>query len=154
MSMIRVFLCDNHRPFRAALTQVLEALGGIEVVGEAGVDGMALDPILTHCPDVVIIGVSPPHFPCLDLAQQVRLHSPLTRILFTGGFQDEEATKVALSPREKEVLNWVAQGFSASEIALCISVKEQTVKNHLASIRRKLALADRTQAVQLGCGQG
>ena len=52
-----------------------------------------------------------------------------------------------LTPREVEILDCVAQGNSNKEIARLLSISDQTVKNHITSILRKLAVNDRTQAV-------
>jgi DNA-binding NarL/FixJ family response regulator len=52
-----------------------------------------------------------------------------------------------LSPREEELLQYIADGLSTTAVAdrMCISPK--TVKNHLASIYDKLDARDKTQAV-------
>jgi DNA-binding NarL/FixJ family response regulator len=52
-----------------------------------------------------------------------------------------------LTPREIEILEYVAQGNSNKEIAYQLGISDQTVKNHITSILRKLAVNDRTQAV-------
>jgi DNA-binding NarL/FixJ family response regulator len=52
-----------------------------------------------------------------------------------------------LTPREVEILDCVAHGHSNKEIARLLSISDQTVKNHITSILRKLAVNDRTQAV-------
>lgn len=52
-----------------------------------------------------------------------------------------------LTPREVEILDCVAQGNSNKEIARILNISDQTVKNHITSILRKLAVNDRTQAV-------
>jgi len=53
---------------------------------------------------------------------------------------------VSLSPREMEILQFIARGKSNKEIARELSISRQTVKNHMTSILRKLAVNDRTQA--------
>jgi DNA-binding NarL/FixJ family response regulator len=53
---------------------------------------------------------------------------------------------VPLSPREMEILQYIAQGNSNKEIAYELGISRQTVKNHMTSILRKLAVNDRTQA--------
>jgi len=59
-----------------------------------------------------------------------------------------------LSPREKEILEHIAQGNANKEIADALGIRNQTVKNHIASIMRKLAANDRTHAVVLALRHG
>jgi DNA-binding NarL/FixJ family response regulator len=61
-----------------------------------------------------------------------------------------------LTPREEEILKLLATGESNREIGNRLFISEQTVKNHVASIFRKLHVNDRTKAailaVKLGLG--
>ena len=59
-----------------------------------------------------------------------------------------------LSPREVEILKYVAQGYGNKTIALVLGISEQTIKNHITSILRKLAANDRTHAVVLALRHG
>jgi DNA-binding NarL/FixJ family response regulator len=59
----------------------------------------------------------------------------------------EEDDYSPLSPREIEILGFVSQGLSNKEIASLLSISDQTVKNNITSILRKLQVNDRTQAV-------
>jgi LuxR family transcriptional regulator, quorum-sensing system regulator BjaR1 len=52
-----------------------------------------------------------------------------------------------LTPREREVLTWAAAGKSAWETATILSISQKTVTHHLDHIRRKLGVANTTQAV-------
>jgi DNA-binding NarL/FixJ family response regulator len=52
-----------------------------------------------------------------------------------------------LSPREVEVLEAIAQGLTNRAVGEALSISERTVKNHVSSILRKLAVNGRTQAV-------
>lgn len=60
----------------------------------------------------------------------------------------------ALTHREREVLEQAALGMSNRQIGVELAIAEQTVKNHLSSAMRKLALHDRTHAVVIAIGQG
>ncbi|MBI4494471.1 MAG: response regulator transcription factor [Chloroflexi bacterium] len=59
-----------------------------------------------------------------------------------------------LSPREIEILDQAARGNSNKQIARRLSISDQTVKNHISSILRKLAVNDRTQAVVFALRHG
>ena len=63
-------------------------------------------------------------------------------------------TETALSPREVEVLEWVAKGASNKEIARHLHLSEATIKSHLLHIFTKLGVNDRTQAVTLAVQKG
>jgi DNA-binding NarL/FixJ family response regulator len=60
---------------------------------------------------------------------------------------DASAALAELSPRELEVLGLMSRGLSNGEIAGRLIVSQATVKTHVASILRKLAVRDRVQAV-------
>ena len=51
-----------------------------------------------------------------------------------------------LSAREMQILQQITRGQSNKEIARELGISRQTVKNHMTSILRKLAVNDRTQA--------
>lgn len=61
-----------------------------------------------------------------------------------AGSADEE--KESLSPREREILGYVAKGASNKEIARTLDLAESTVKIHVQHILRKLSLSSRVQA--------
>jgi len=59
-----------------------------------------------------------------------------------------------LTPRETEILNYMAQGYLNKQIADVLSVTEQTIKNHVTSILRKLNANARTHAVVIAIKKG
>ena len=67
---------------------------------------------------------------------------------------DAQPIFAPLSPREVEILDNIAQGMTNKQVAYALSISEQTVKNHMSSILRKLSVNDRTQAVVYAMRQG
>ena len=55
-----------------------------------------------------------------------------------------------LSPREAEILNWVAAGKSNPETAMILGISEATVGTHLKRLFTKLGVHDRVSAVLAG----
>lgn len=72
-----------------------------------------------------------------------RLHAPVAA-----------APSSVLTARETEILDLMARGLNNAAIAKAAFISEQTVKNHITSIMRKLDVADRTQAVIEGVKLG
>lgn len=54
--------------------------------------------------------------------------------------------KPLLTPREKDVLLFLAEGKSNRQIAAELNISASTVKTHLRSIYSKLGVSNRTQA--------
>jgi DNA-binding NarL/FixJ family response regulator len=65
-----------------------------------------------------------------------------------------DAARSTLTARERDVLDMLAGGLSNKEIARRLSLAENTVKFHVASILGKLDAASRTQAVTIGIRRG
>ena len=66
----------------------------------------------------------------------------------------EHFPQVALTPREIEVLQYVAKGFGNKEIGVRLGTAAGTVKMHLQNILSKLGASDRTHAVTLALRRG
>jgi two-component system response regulator DegU len=59
-----------------------------------------------------------------------------------------------LTPRETEILKYIGQGYLNKQIAAELGISEQTIKNHVTSILRKLNANARTEAVVVAIKQG
>lgn len=57
------------------------------------------------------------------------------------------ASQTALSPRQRECLQWVRAGKSDWEIGEILKISEHTVAEHIEAARKKLGVRTRTQAV-------
>lgn len=59
-----------------------------------------------------------------------------------------------LSPREIEILRYIATGLSNKEIAHELGVSDETVKTHLKSVFTKLHVSDRSHAIATAMERG
>jgi DNA-binding NarL/FixJ family response regulator len=60
----------------------------------------------------------------------------------------------SLTPREREVLDLLAQGLTNRQIADRLGISEHTAKFHVAAVSAKLGAASRTEAVTRGVRRG
>lgn len=68
---------------------------------------------------------------------------------FGGGFEaaHENDDRTLLTPREVEVLTAISNGLTNKEIARELGISRHTVKFHVESLMRKLAVSSRAEAV-------
>lgn len=82
-----------------------------------------------------------------------QLHPKITQRLMIRVMPPEDPF-AQLSPRELEVLRYVAAGMSNKEITVATDLTEHTVKSYMREIFSKLDVADRTQAALLAVRYG
>ncbi|MEW6608317.1 MAG: autoinducer binding domain-containing protein [bacterium] len=76
-------------------------------------------------------------------------HQAITRII-----RQNCKRNIFLSPREKEVLNWIKAGKSSWDISVLLDISERTVNFHINTIMRKLDVVNRPHAVAVAIEQG
>jgi ATP/maltotriose-dependent transcriptional regulator MalT len=130
--MIRVLLVGD-REARARLRAVL-ATADVEIAGEAA--SLASARAMTVRVDGILMAPG-------DLPRPI-----------PGEDEDDLAVVEALTPREIEVLELLAQGLPNKAIAARLAISDQTVKFHVASIYGKLGAANRTDAVRRALRRG
>lgn len=122
-------------------------LTGIEL------DDRVLDMIATGVDGYVIKDIEP-----AELAQAIRtvargeayLHPALARRILeraTNRPDDTPLQQIHLTPREKEVLRWMATPHTYRQIADQLFVSEETIRSHAKRILGKLEQPNRAQAV-------
>ena len=93
---IRVLLADDHKLFRAGIRAVLQAVGDIEVVGEAGDGREALRLVAAYRPDVVLMDILMPNLNGLDAAARMARAFLGTRVIMLSMSADEDSVLKAL----------------------------------------------------------
>ncbi len=95
-------------------------------------------------------------YPINDLLLELPDVAALVLSTFREAEMERESQNIysPLSSRELQVLELVGAGQTNKEIALALDISNQTVKNHVSSILRKLAVNDRMQAVFYALSRG
>jgi DNA-binding NarL/FixJ family response regulator len=94
---------------------------------------------------------------CDEAGQPVRIVGTVHDITDRKALQArllDQVTHSPLTAREVELLGYLARGNANKEIAVHLGISEQTVKNHVSSILRKLRVNDRTQAAVYAMRRG
>src|SRR4051794_27177468 len=203
---IRIFLLDDHEVVRRGIAELLDAVPGFEVVGEAGTAAQALARVRAVRPDVALLDGRLPDGSGIDVCLEIRSELPDTYCLILTSYDDPDAVLAAvlagasgyvlkevrtaglvdairqvaqgrslidpgliaqvmdrvragnttdnrlaaLSPREREVLDLIADGLTNRQIGERMYLAEKTVKNYVSSLLSKLGMQRRTQAAVFG----
>ena len=78
----------------------------------------------------------------LVLSGGVYLPVNIMEVPVSAGTSDEQP----LTPRQRDVLRWLARGKSNKEIAILLGMAENTVRVHVAAILKYLGVKNRTEA--------
>jgi DNA-binding NarL/FixJ family response regulator len=78
---VRVVLADDHDAFVEGLGMVLSAQGDLEIVAVAGDGASALQAVLAHHPDVLVVDTQMPGPAVTELVRLVGQAEPATRVL-------------------------------------------------------------------------
>ncbi|MEM0966402.1 MAG: helix-turn-helix transcriptional regulator [Verrucomicrobiota bacterium] len=84
--------------------------------------------------------------PTVDSTPEPRSSSVIT---FDSAALPSVASSYRLSKREVEVLHWVMEAKSDSEIATILSISHRTVNHHVGSILRKIGVENRVAACRI-----
>jgi DNA-binding NarL/FixJ family response regulator len=199
MPKIRVLLVDDHKLFRAGIRLLLQTLGDVEVVAEAGDGREALKLAETYRPDLILMDILMPGLNGLDAAARIVRTCPRTRIIMLSmnadadsvlkslragavGYLvktadpgelelavravargekflssaisahvvagclkrlDQELTSLErLPPRQREVLQLVAEGHTTKEIAKKLEISPKTAEAYRGDLMKALDIHD------------
>jgi two-component system response regulator AlgR len=87
---MKAFIVDDEPPARARLASLLEELGGVEVVGEAGDGRTAVEIVARLQPDIVLLDISMPLMSGLEAARHLTTLESSPAVIFCTAY-DEHA---------------------------------------------------------------
>src|SRR6478736_1657952 len=173
--LIRVILADDHTVVRAGLRAVLGSAKDIEVIGDAKTGREAVAMAERFNPDVVVMDLDMPELDGTAATKEivskgvdavravahgdVYVRPAAARVLAKNlTKKDPAATErerfEKLTQRERDVLRFVAQGYSAPEIGEKLFISPKTVDTYKQRIQEKLGLAHRSDYVQFALKLG
>jgi len=141
MNKIQVVIVSQQFLFRQGIEQALSEMKDIKISATAGVNDGMLDIIDTLPPDVALVDIDTPS----EIRRVARGEHPINESLTDRPklaeqvlyqFQElswrseAEGFIAPLTPREMEILNYIAQGYLNKQIAAELDISEQTIKNH------------------------
>lgn len=200
---MRVLLADDHVLVRAGIRALLEALPGLQIVGEFSDGRAALEGLLKDRPDVAFLDIAMPGLNGIEVAERAAREVPSTRVVMLSmhntsshvvralragaagyllkdaaadelpvllravangetylspaiakhvvdGFLQRNSTEPEaadnpveiLTPRQREILQLVAEGRSTKEVATLLTLSIKTVEAHRSQIMDRLDIHD------------
>jgi two-component system response regulator DevR len=88
---VRIFLLDDHEVVRRGIAELLGAVPGFEIVGEAGTVAEALPRVLASRPDVAVLDGRLPDGSGIDVCRDIRSALPGTYCLILTSYDDQDA---------------------------------------------------------------
>jgi len=93
---IRCVIADDHAMLRYGVRRLLEDAPDFAVVGEASDAAQALQLVLQHRPDLVLLDISMPGMSSFEAGRLIEEHCTGTRIVYLTMHEDEEHVRQAL----------------------------------------------------------
>jgi DNA-binding NarL/FixJ family response regulator len=129
---VRVVLADDHDAFVEGLGMVLSAEGDLEIVALAGDGASALQAVLAHHPDVLVLDTQMPGPAVTELVRLVGQAEPATRVLLLA----EDARLTPSSRPDPGGPTGMTRDVSAHELAEAIRA---VAAGYVVTLREPLA---------------
>src|SRR6516225_7085868 len=142
---IRILIAEDHLIARAGLGAIVNAQADMAVVAEAENGEQAREMYARHRPDVALMDMRMPVMDGVEAITAIREVYAGRQYLPASvrATLAAESPHPDLSAREMEVLRLIVWGMSNKQIAFHLRIAEDTVKNHVKSILKKLGADDR-----------
>ncbi len=107
--MITAVIADDHEVVRRGVRLIFEASPDVRVVGEAGTGDQAVEQVLRHHPDVLILDLRMPGMGGPEVIKAVKAAAPATRVLVLTGIDSP--------PQVLSAVEAGADGYSLKEMS-------------------------------------
>lgn len=117
MEPIRVLIADDHAIFRRGLCALLNAVPGIEIIGEAATGDEAIAQASVLEPDVILMDLQMPGFNGIEATRRILRKSPHIGILVLTMFEDDDSIFAAMRTGAR---GYLLKGADQTEIVRAI----------------------------------
>ena len=114
---IRVMIVDDHMVMRTGLRYTLSSFDDLELVGEAGSGGEAIEKCAGLQPDVILMDMVMPHMDGAETTQQIRQRYPEMQIIALTSFQEKDLVERAI---QAGAIGYLLKNVEAKELAQAI----------------------------------
>ena len=151
--MIRILLVDDHTMVREGIRLCLEAMGDMEVVGEAADGRQAVARALELRPDVVLMDVSMPGLSGIEATLEIKRARPEIQVVGLSMYDDEEyvtrllragAAGYVLKRSAATELGAAVRAAHAGEAFLQPSIAKRVITDYLRRLDQEPAAAGLT----------
>jgi len=87
---IRCLIADDHVLVRQGIRRLLQDEQDVEIVGEAGDAAQALQGVMDHRPDIVLLDIGMPGYSPFEAARVIQSDFPRTRVVFLTMHEDQD----------------------------------------------------------------
>jgi len=91
MKPIRVLIADDHALFREGVRAILKSVPEIEILGEAGTGGEAINLASDLAPDVILMDIQMPDLNGVEATQRILKTQPNTGIIIVTMLEDDDS---------------------------------------------------------------
>lgn len=117
MRKIRVLIVDDHPVVREGLKNIIEHQADMEIAGEAGDGGEALEKAATTLPDVILLDISMPRVSGFEIARTLQEGAPWASVVALSMYDKDEYVYRLL---EAGAYGYVLKGCGSAEILSAI----------------------------------
>jgi DNA-binding NarL/FixJ family response regulator len=142
----RVVLADDHAVVREGTAELLER-AGFAVVGQASSGDEALQLVRSLQPDVLVLDLSMPGLPGLEVIPQVGAISPNTAVLVLSAHEEEPYVRAAIEAGARGYISKAARGREVAQAVRAVADGDMVIAPALAA--RIMSSAGRRTGAQL-----
>ncbi len=135
--MIKILIVDDHKIVRDGLSRILSSVDGLYVVDDVGSGEEAIDMVIRHRPNIVLMDLSMPGIGGLEATKRILRHASDTKIIIL--------TLLCAGPLPENILSngvhaYLSKGVGAQEVIKAIEAVHLGERYLSKDIAQSLAL--------------